>query len=80
MKNSVLSQAMSSLRTNGMTDVYSIIALASLCDFAFKHRMIAQLMPNSFSEDLKYFSENFEEFKVLKPKLDPIMCSTILTL
>ena len=41
MKNSVLSQAMSSLRTNGMTDVYSIIALASLCDFAFKHRMIA---------------------------------------
>lgn len=66
MKNSVLSQAMSSLRTNGMTDVYSIIALASLCDFAFKHRMIAQLMPNSFSEDLKYFYENFEEFKVLK--------------
>ena len=69
MKNSVLSQAMSSLRTNGMTDVYSIIALASLCDFAFKHRMIAQLMPNSFSEDLKYFSENFEEFKVLKDSL-----------
>ena len=60
---------MSSLRTNGMTDVYSIIALASLCDFAFKHRMIAQLMPNSFSEDLKYFSENFEEFKVLKDSL-----------
>ena len=69
MKNSVLSQAMSSLRTNGMTDVYSIIALASLCDFAFKHRMIAQLMPNSFSEDLKYFYENFEEFKVLKDSL-----------
>ena len=69
MKNSVLSQAMNSLRTNGMTDVYSIIALASLCDFAFKHRMIAQLMPNSFSEDLKYFSENFEEFKVLKDSL-----------
>ena len=69
MKNSVLSQAMSSLRTNGMTDVYSIIALASLCDFAFKHRMIAQLMPNSFSEDLKYFSENFDEFKVLKDSL-----------
>ena len=60
---------MSSLRTNGMTDVYSIIALASLCDFAFKHRMIAQLMPNSFSEDLKYFYENFEEFKVLKDSL-----------
>ena len=60
---------MNSLRTNGMTDVYSIIALASLCDFAFKHRMIAQLMPNSFSEDLKYFSENFEEFKVLKDSL-----------
>ena len=57
MKNSVLSQAMSSLRTNGMTDVYSIIALAS------------QLMPNSFSEDLKYFYENFEEFKVLKDSL-----------
>ena len=69
MKYSVLSQAMSSLRTNGMTDVYSIIALASLCDFAFKHRMIAQLMPNSFSEDLKYFYENFEEFKVLKDSL-----------
>ena len=69
MKNSVLSQAMNSLRTNGMTDVYSIIALASLCDFAFKHRMIAQLMPNSFSEDLKYFYENFEEFKVLKDSL-----------
>lgn len=69
MKNSVLSQAMSSLRTNGMTDVYSIIALASLCDFAFKHRMIAQLMPNSFSEDLKYFYDNFEEFKVLKDSL-----------
>lgn len=69
MKNSVLSQAMSSLRTNGMTDVYSIIALASLCDFAFKHRMIAQLMPNSFSEDLKYFYENFEEFKILKDSL-----------
>ena len=60
---------MNSLRTNGMTDVYSIIALASLCDFAFKHRMIAQLMPNSFSEDLKYFYENFEEFKVLKDSL-----------
>ena len=60
---------MSSLRTNGMTDVYSIIALATLCDFAFKHRMIAQLMPNSFGEDLKYFSENFEEFKVLKDSL-----------
>lgn len=69
MKNSVLSQAMNSLRTNGMTDVYSIIALASLCDFAFKHRMIAQLMPNSFSEDLKYFYKNFEEFKVLKDSL-----------
>lgn len=69
MKNSVLSQAMNSLRTNGMTDVYSIIALASLCDFAFKHRMIAQLMPKSFSEDLKYFYENFEEFKVLKDSL-----------
>ena len=60
---------MNSLRTNGMTDVYSIIALASLCDFAFKHRMIAQLMPNSFSEDLKYFYKNFEEFKVLKDSL-----------
>ena len=62
MKTTVLTKAMRTLHFRSM-DVYSIITIASLCDFLNKKNLIAERFIRSFKEDIDYCVENFSSFR-----------------
>lgn len=66
MKKSVLFNALKSLKHYGLTDPFSLIALASLCDFLVKTKLLAERLTKSFIDDINFCVENFAEFKIIK--------------
>ena len=66
MKNSVLLNALNSVKNFVRIDPFSLITLASLCDFLDNKKLLAEHLTKSFTDDVKFCVENFPEFKPIK--------------
>lgn len=66
MKKSVLFSTIASLKYRVLTDPFSLIVLASLCDFLTNKQLIAERLTKSFIDDVNFCIENYAEFKPIK--------------
>ncbi len=66
MKKSVLFNALKSLKHYGLTDPFSLIALASMCDFLVKTKLLAERLTKSFINDVNFCVENYAAFEPIK--------------
>ena len=66
MKKSVLFNALKSLKHYGLTDPFSLIALASLCDFLVKTKLLAERLTKSFIDDVNFCVKNYAAFEPIK--------------
>ena len=62
MKTTVLTKAIRNIHFRDSKDGYSILIIASLCDFLNKKNLIAERLTRSFKEDIDYCVEHFTSF------------------
>ena len=62
MKTTVLTKTIRNIHFRDSKDGYSILIIASLCDFLNKKNLIAERLTRSFKEDIDYCVEHFTSF------------------